>query len=99
MDVRKWKMDYDDMVLKWPVGSGQFGVVVLAYLKREAASPAVTQYITRQTAPDGRPPPRLVAVKRFSGEDLPTAREGCCCQACTVVWSDYYIKFSVHQLL
>ena len=74
MDVRQWIMDYDDMVLKWPVGSGQFGVVMLAYLKREAASSAATQYITRQTAPDGRLPPQLVAVKRFSGESLPTER-------------------------
>ena len=74
MDVRQWIMDYDDMVLKWPVGSGQFGVVVLAYLKREAASSAATQYITRQTAPGNRHSPLLVAVKRFSGENLPTER-------------------------
>ena len=76
MDVRKWIMDYDDMVLKKPVGSGQFGVVMMAYLKREVASSAAIQYITRQTAraPDGRLPPQLVAVKRFSGEKLPTER-------------------------
>ena len=69
MAVTKWEMSYDDMALKNQVGSGQFGVVILACLKREATSPPVTEYILKHSTPDGRPSPLLVAVKQFSGEN------------------------------
>ena len=69
VDVTRWEMEYDDMVLKKQVGSGHFGVVMLACLKREATSPSVTRYISKHTILDGRPPPLLVALKQFSGEN------------------------------
>ena len=68
VDIAKWEMTYDDMTLKNQVGSGQFGVVILSCLKREATSPPVTDYILKHSTPDGRPPPLLVAVKQFTGE-------------------------------
>ena len=68
MDITKWEMEYDDITLKNQVGSGQFGVVILACLKREATSSPVTEYIMKHTTPSGQPPPLLVAVKQFSGE-------------------------------
>ena len=68
MDVTKWEMTYDDMALKKQVGSGQFGVVVLACLKREATSPPVTEYILQHTTTDSQTSPLLVAVKQFNGE-------------------------------
>lgn len=79
VDMTKWKMGYDDMALKEQVGSGQFGVVVLAYLNREATSPTVSQYILKQTTPDGCPPTLLVAVKRYNGKKMPI--DSCCCKA------------------
>ena len=72
VDVSKWEMGYGDMVLKKQIGSGQEGIVLLAYLKREAVSPMVTDYIRKQSAPGGRPNYLLVAVKRFRGETLAT---------------------------
>ena len=68
VDITEWKMSYDDMELKDQVGSGQFGVVVLAQLNREATSPTVTQYIQKQETPEGFPPSLLVAVKRYDSE-------------------------------
>ena len=71
VDIIKWKMGYDDLALKNQVGSGQFGVVMLAYLKREAKSRTVSEYISKQqNAPCRNPCPQLVAVKRIRGETL-----------------------------
>ena len=71
VDITKWKMGYDDLTLKNQVGSGQFGVVMLAYLKREAKSRTVSEYISKQQkTPCSNPCPQLVAVKRIRGEAL-----------------------------
>ena len=96
MDVSKWEMGYDDMTLKKQVGSGQFGVVILACLKREATSLPATEYILKHTTPDRKPPPLLVAVKQFSGEN-------CCCiltiETVSInIMSDYHIKFGANWL-
>ena len=72
MEFSAWKMRYGDLVLKKQIGSGQGGIVMLAYLKREAKSAVVTNYIRKESAPGGRPNYLLVAVKRFRGETLAT---------------------------
>lgn len=70
VDVAKWKMVYGDLALKKPVGSGQFGVVMLACLKEEGTSRSVTEYLSKQKNNPHSPAfPKLVAVKRFRGKN------------------------------
>ena len=68
VDVSKWVMGYEDLVLKKQIGSGQGGIVLLAYLNRESTSPTVVDYIGKQRALGSRSSYLLVAVKRFRGE-------------------------------
>ena len=96
VDITKWKMGHDDLALKNQVGSGQFGVVMLAYLKREATSCAVTEYISKQQkTPNSNPCPQLVAVKRFRGETLPAEGLLFLPYNCALVWLSRHNLHSV----
>ena len=64
VDITKWKMRYEDLTL---VGSGQYGMVMLGYLKKEATSSAVNEFIAKRITPDYHPTSLPVAVKQFKG--------------------------------